>query len=46
MAQDQVKRKLSAILSADGKGYRRLMGEEEEWTLHLQQIPVKEDSNE
>ena len=29
----EVKRKLSAILSADVKGYSRLMGEDEEWTL-------------
>ena len=30
MATDKVKRKLTAILSADVKGYSRLMGEEEE----------------
>ena len=29
----QSKRKLAAILSADVKGYSRLMGEDEEWTL-------------
>jgi adenylate cyclase len=28
-----LKRKLAAILSADVKGYSRLMGEDEEWTL-------------
>ena len=28
-----VKRKLTAILSADVKGYSRLMGEDEEWTV-------------
>src|SRR5271157_3548482 len=28
-----IKRKLTAILSADVKGYSRLMGEDEEWTL-------------
>ena len=28
-----LKRKLSAILSADVKGYSRLMGEDEEWTV-------------
>jgi adenylate cyclase len=28
----EVKRKLTAILSADMKGYSRLMGEDEEWT--------------
>ncbi len=33
MASDQMKRKLAAILSADVKGYSRLMGEDEEWTL-------------
>jgi adenylate cyclase len=33
MTSDQVKRKLAAILSADVKGYSRLMGEDEEWTL-------------
>ncbi|MGE5257786.1 MAG: hypothetical protein ACM3KE_14000 [Hyphomicrobiales bacterium] len=32
MAQE-LKRKLSAILSADLKGYSRLMGEDEEWTV-------------
>jgi len=30
---DQLKRKLAVILSADVKGYSRLMGEDEEWTL-------------
>jgi adenylate cyclase len=33
MTPDQVKRKLIAILNADVKGYSRLMGEDEEWTL-------------
>ncbi|MBI4767784.1 MAG: tetratricopeptide repeat protein [Deltaproteobacteria bacterium] len=33
MTPDQMKRKLAAILSADVKGYSRLMGEDEEWTL-------------
>jgi adenylate cyclase len=33
MAPDNLKRKLTTILSADVKGYSRLMGEEEEWTL-------------
>lgn len=33
MPTDQLKRKLAAILSADVKGYSRLMGEDEEWTL-------------
>ncbi len=34
MATQEVKRKLTAILSADVKGYSRLMGEDEEWTVH------------
>jgi adenylate cyclase len=34
MATQEIKRKLTAILSADVKGYSRLMGEDEEWTLH------------
>jgi adenylate cyclase len=33
MTPDNLKRKLTAILSADVKGYSRLMGEDEEWTL-------------
>ena len=33
MTAEKVKRKLTAILSADVKGYSRLMGEDEEWTL-------------
>jgi hypothetical protein len=33
MTPDQVKRKLAAILSADVKGYSKLMGEDEEWTF-------------
>ena len=33
MAAPEVKRKLVAILSADVKGYSRLMGEDEEWTV-------------
>jgi len=33
MTTDKIKRKLTAILSADVKGYSRLMGEDEEWTL-------------
>ncbi len=33
MATQEVKRKLTAILSADVKGYSRLMGEDEEATL-------------
>src|SRR4030067_200167 len=33
MTSQEVKRKLAAILSADVKGYSRLMGEDEEWTL-------------
>jgi adenylate cyclase len=34
MAPEEFKRKLSAILSADVKGYSRLMGEDEEGTIH------------
>ncbi len=34
MITQKVKRKLTAILSADVKGYSRLMGEDEEWTVH------------
>ena len=33
MTPDQVKRKLTAILSADVKGYSRLMGEDEKGTV-------------
>jgi hypothetical protein len=33
MAAKELKSKLAAILSADVKGYSRLMGEDEEWTL-------------
>src|SRR5512139_2925251 len=33
MTTQEIKRKLTAILSADVKGYSRLMGEDEEWTL-------------
>lgn len=35
MTPDQLKRKLTTILSADVKGYSRLMGEDEEWTLRM-----------
>ena len=31
VATPELKRKLTAILSADVKGYSRLMGEDEEW---------------
>jgi adenylate cyclase len=34
MAKEGFKRKLAAILSADVKGYSRLMGEDEEATIH------------
>jgi len=30
---EKIKRKLTAILSADVKGYSRIMGEDEEWTV-------------
>jgi adenylate cyclase len=33
MASYHLKRRLSAILSADVKGYSRLMGDDEEWTV-------------
>ncbi len=33
MTAEKFKRKLTAILIADVKGYSRLMGEDEEWTL-------------
>ena len=33
MTRQEVKRKLTAILSADVKGYSRLMGDDEEWTV-------------
>ncbi len=33
MSTGELKRKLAAILSADVKGYSRLMGEDEEWTV-------------
>ena len=33
MTAPELKRKLTAILSADVKGYSRLMGEDEEWTV-------------
>jgi adenylate cyclase len=34
MTPDNLKRKLTTILSADVKGYSRLMGKDEEWTLN------------
>jgi adenylate cyclase len=33
MTEERVKRKLSAILSADVAGYNRLMGEDEDFTI-------------
>ena len=33
MSPEKLNRRLAAILSADVKGYSRLMGEDEEWTL-------------
>ncbi len=33
MTAEKFKRKLTAILSADVKGYSRLMNEDEKWTL-------------
>ena len=35
MTTQELKRKLTAILSADVKGYSRLMGEDEEWTVRI-----------
>jgi len=35
MTTQEVKRKLAAILSADVKGYSRLMGEDEKGTVHM-----------
>ena len=35
MTAQEVKRKLAAILSADVKGYSRLMGEDEEATVRI-----------
>jgi len=34
MASQNIERKLTAILSADVKGYSRLMGDDEEATVH------------
>lgn len=38
MALENFKRKLAAILSADVKGYSRLMGEDEEGTIHTLKV--------
>ena len=38
MTLDQLKRKLAAILSADVQGYSRLMGEDEEGTIHTLKV--------
>jgi adenylate cyclase len=38
MTAQEVKRKLAAILSADVKGYSRLMGEDEEWTVRTLKV--------
>ena len=38
MTTQEVKRKLTAILSADVKGYSRLMGEDEEGTIRTLKI--------
>ena len=35
MAEEGVKRKLTAIFSADAKGYSRLMGEDEVGTVQV-----------
>jgi len=34
MTSNNLKRKLTTILSADVKGYGRLIGEDEEWTCN------------
>jgi adenylate cyclase len=41
MAPENIKRKLAAILSADVQGYSRLMGEDEEGTIHTLRIYLK-----
>ena len=41
MTPDQLKRKLAAILSADVKGYSRLMGEDEEGTIHTLKVNME-----
>ncbi len=38
MTAQEVKRKLTAIVSADVKGYSRLMGEDEEWTVRTLKV--------
>ena len=38
MTTQELKRKLTAILSADVKGYSRLMGEDEEWTVRTLKV--------
>jgi adenylate cyclase len=41
MTTQEVKRKLAAVLSADVKGYSRLMGEDEEWTVRTLMLTKK-----
>ena len=38
MSPEKFKRKLAAILSADVKGYSRLMGEDEEGTIRTLKV--------
>ncbi len=45
MTAQEVKRKLAAILSADVKGYSRLMGEDEKGTLHTLNVYKEVMSN-
>jgi class 3 adenylate cyclase len=45
MTPQEVKRKLTAILSADVKGYSRLMGEDEVGTIHTLNIYKETISN-
>ena len=45
MTTQEVKRKLTAILSADVKGYSRLMGEDEEGTIRTLNCLQRNDGN-
>jgi adenylate cyclase len=38
MTSQEVKRKLAAVLSADVRGYSRLMAEDEEWTVRTLKV--------
>ena len=41
MATQEVKRKITAILNADVKGYSRLMSEDEAGTIRARLMPTK-----